>query len=153
MRRILVFVVVLGVMASVRGGEERIRGLLEKTMKPGACAQITDALAEIYYINKTDEAEKLVASFIGKNEKVVITGTVEQREGDPTYYFVLKSVEAYAPKLPPAPAQAQAPAPTPAPAPAQDTKAVAPPPPAPDPKAVAPAPAPALAPEAKDEKK
>jgi hypothetical protein len=142
MRRLLAFAFVLGLAATVRGGEEKIRGLLEKTVKPGACAQITDALAETYYINKTDEAEKLVASFVGKNEKVVITGVVEQKEGDPSYYFVLKSVEPYAPKLPPAPASAASPAP--------DPKAAAP---APAPDSKAPAPAPAPAPEGKDEKK
>jgi hypothetical protein len=79
-------------------------------VKAGACAQITDALAEIYYINKTDEAEKAIANFVGKNERVVISGTVETKEGDTAYFFNLKSAEPYTPKLPPAPAPAAAPA-------------------------------------------
>ena len=147
------FVVLAGVNGGAFGAEEKIRGTLEKTVKSGACAQITDALAELYYVNKTDEAEKLVAPFVGKNEKVVITGTVEQKEGDPAYYFTLKSVEAYAPKLPPAPAPAPTapanpatPAPSPAPADVKKDEKPAPPPPAPAP---GPAPAPAPAPEKK----
>ena len=128
MRRYLAFVFVLGLATSARGGEEKIRGMLEKTVKPGACAQITDALSEIYYINKTDEAEKLVAAFVGKNEKVVIAGVVEQKEGDPSYFFTLKSVEPYAAKLPPAPPPApavpdvKAPGDAKAPAPAPEVK-------------------------------
>ena len=141
MRNLMIATLVLGVSASLIAGEEKIRGVLEKTTKPGACAQITDALSEIYYVTKSDEAEKMIATFVGKNEKVVITGTVEQKEGDPAYYFTLKSVEAYATKLPPVPAAPGAPSPSPAPAPAP---AVAAPP-------VAPAP-PAPAPENKDDK-
>ena len=56
---------------------EKIRGVLEKTVKPGACAQITDALSEIYYVVKSDEAEKAIEKYVGKNEKVEISGTVE----------------------------------------------------------------------------
>jgi hypothetical protein len=134
MRKLGMLALLAVLSGGVFGAEEKIRGVLEKTVKPGACAQISDALAEIYYINKTDEAEKLVAPFVGKNEKVVVTGTVEQKEGDPAYYFTLKSVEAYAPKLPPAPAAAPATPATPADT-KKDEKPVAPPP--------APAPAPA----------
>ncbi len=99
--------------------EEKIRGVLEKTAKPGACAQITDALSDIYYINKTDEAEKAVANFVGKTQKVVITGTVEVKEGDASLFFNLKSAEAYSPKMPPAP---PAPPAAPVAAPAPETK-------------------------------
>jgi len=94
---------------TVHSAEEKIRGVLEKTAKPGACAQITDALSDIYYINKTDEAEKAVANFVGKTQKVVITGTVESKEGDSSLFFNLKSAEAYTPKMPPAPPAAAAP--------------------------------------------
>ena len=62
---------------------------------------MTDALSEIYYINSTDEAEKALIKYVGKNIKVVITGNVETKEGDTSYFFELKSVEPYAPKLPP----------------------------------------------------
>lgn len=88
---------------TARSAEEKIRGVLEKTAKPGACAQITDALSDVYYINKTDEAEKAIANFVGKTQKVVITGTVETKEGDASLYFNLKTAEAYTPKMPPAP--------------------------------------------------
>lgn len=76
-----------------RAAEEHIRGVLEKTVKPGACAQITDALSEIYYVLKTEEAEKLVAECLGKNIKVVVTGVAVKQEGDPAFFFSLKSVE------------------------------------------------------------
>jgi hypothetical protein len=111
---------------SSRAAEEKIRGVLEKTAKPGACAQITDALSDVYYINKTDEAEKAVASFVGKTQKVVITGTVETKEGDASLFFNLKSAEAYTPKMPPAPPAPATAAPAAAPAPAPETKADAP---------------------------
>lgn len=78
--------------------EETIRGVLEKTVKPGACAQIKDALNEWYYVIKTEESEKLIAPFVGKNKRVVIVGITEQREGDPAYYFSLKSAEEFVPK-------------------------------------------------------
>ena len=117
MRVLTILAAMLSISVSLRAGEEKIRGLLEKTNKAGACAQITDALAEVYYINKTDENEKAVAKYLGKNEKVVLTGTVESKEGDPSYFFALKSVEQYAPKMPPAP-----------PAPATPPAAVTPPP-------------------------
>jgi hypothetical protein len=92
------------VFVSIQGfaAEEKIRGVLEKTAKPNACAQITDALNDIYYISKSDESEKLVAPFAGKNIRVVITGTVENKEGDPSYFLNLKSLEEYKPKMPPA---------------------------------------------------
>lgn len=91
--------------ASLQGGalfaaDETIRGVLEKTVKPGACAQIKDALNEWYFIIKTEESEKLIAPFVGKNKRVVIVGTQEQREGDPAYYFNLKSAEEYVPPPP-----------------------------------------------------
>lgn len=79
--------------------EETIRGVLEKTVKPGACAQIKDALNEWYFVIKTEESEKLIAPFVGKNKRVVIVGTQEQREGDPAYYFNLKSAEEYVPPV------------------------------------------------------
>lgn len=129
MRKWMFVAVVLLLSTGVFSAEEKIRGVLEKTVKPGACAQITDALAEVYYINKTDEAEKLVANFVGKNEKVVVTGTVEQKENDPAYYLALKAVEPYAPKLPPAPPAA------PAPEAKKDDKAAPPAQPAPAPPA------------------
>ena len=78
--------------------EESIRGVLEKTTKAGASAQITDVLGEVYYIVKTDEADKAVADFVGKNIRVVIIGTAEQREGDAAWFFNLKSVKKHEPK-------------------------------------------------------
>ncbi|MCY3022883.1 MAG: hypothetical protein NTW87_28215 [Planctomycetota bacterium] len=116
MRHVALLVLLCVVSASVCAGEEKIRGLLEKTAKPEACAQITDALADVYYIKKTDEAEKAVAKYLGKNEKVVITGTVEAKEGDAAPFFNLKLVEPYVPKMPPAPP------PPPAPEAKTDTK-------------------------------
>ncbi len=103
MRGIMAVILGLSLCVAGRAAEEKIRGVLEKTTKAGACAQITDALAEIYYISKTDESEKAIAEYVGKNVKVVISGTVEAKEGDPSYFFALKTVEKYAPKLPPAP--------------------------------------------------
>ncbi|MBE7464520.1 MAG: hypothetical protein HS116_13660 [Planctomycetes bacterium] len=73
--------------------EERMLGTLEKTAKPGACAQITDALSEIYYIIKTPESERACRELMG--HKVALVGVVEKRAGDDDYYFSLKSVEAY----------------------------------------------------------
>lgn len=110
MRWMAAMAVLVAAMA-VRGGEEKIRGTLEKTTKPGACAQITDALGDVYYVNKTDEAEKAVAAFVGKNQKVVIAGTVETKEGDTALYFSLKTAAAYEAKLPPAPPPPPPPAP------------------------------------------
>jgi hypothetical protein len=72
--------------------DERIRGVLEKTVRPGACAQIRDALQETYYILKNEETEKKIAPYVGRNATVVITGTAETREGDPSQYFALKTV-------------------------------------------------------------
>ena len=89
--------------------EETIRGVLEKSVKPGANAQIKDALGEYYYVIKTDESEKLIAPFAGKNKKVVVVGTAEQREGDPVFYFNLKSIEEYIPKTTGAPKDGAAP--------------------------------------------
>src|SRR5437016_4733530 len=100
------FAMILSILVlslTARAAEEKIRGVLEKTAKPGACAQITDALSDVYYITKTDESEKAVASFVGKTQKVVITGTVEAKEGDASLFFNLKTAEAYTPKMPPAP--------------------------------------------------
>jgi hypothetical protein len=98
--RTLFCIVLLLASISAHAAEERIIGVLEKTVKSGASAQITDALNEIYYINKSDDADKLVAEFAGKNIKVVITGTVESREGDPAYFLNLKTLETYKPKMP-----------------------------------------------------
>jgi len=101
MRKTFVLLAALYFVSTAFGAgaaEEKIRGLLEKTIRPGACAQITDVLNDVYYVVKTDEAENAVAPFIGKGQKVVITGTVENREGDPGLYFDLKSAEAYVPK-------------------------------------------------------
>jgi FKBP-type peptidyl-prolyl cis-trans isomerase len=99
----LLLVILLSPML-VRAAEDKIRGVLEKTNKPGACAQITDAVSDTYYVVKSDEAEKLVADFVGKNIRVTITGTVEEKKDDPAFYFNLKAVEKYELKLPPAPA-------------------------------------------------
>ena len=124
MRHAIVFFVLFAAMFGARSAEEKIRGILEKTSKGGACAQITDALSEIYYINKTDDAEKAIEKFVGKNERVLISGTVESKEGDPSYFFALKSVEPYTPKLPPAPPAVAAPA---APAPVEPVAPLQPP--------------------------
>jgi hypothetical protein len=99
----MIVAVLIVVSLTVRASEEKIRGVLEKTTKPGACAQIADALADVYYVAKTEEAEKAVAKYVGKNERVVVSGTVEQKEGDPAFFLNLKAVEPYAAKLPPAP--------------------------------------------------
>ncbi|MFH0938113.1 MAG: hypothetical protein V1899_02360 [Planctomycetota bacterium] len=96
----------LAIVSHGNAAEEKIRGILEKTVKPSACAQITDALSEIYYIVKTDASEKLITDYVGKNIKIVIIGAVETKEGDPAYFFNLKSLEKYEPKLPPAPSPA-----------------------------------------------
>lgn len=96
MKWTLALVVLMLLSAGVHAAaDETIRGVLEKTVKPGACAQITDVLGEVYYVVKTDESEKAVADFIGKNIRVVITGTAEQKEGDPAWFFNLKSVKKY----------------------------------------------------------
>lgn len=84
--------------AVLNAAEERIRGVLEKTARTDACAQITDALNETYFIAKSDAAVKLCADLMGK--RVVVTGVVEQRPGDPAYYLLLKKAEAYQPRLP-----------------------------------------------------
>jgi hypothetical protein len=94
---VLLMALVLG-SGSVSALEETIRGVLEKSVKPGANAQIKDALGEYYYIIKTDESEKLIAPFAGKNKKVVIVGSAEQREGDPAFYFNLRTIEEYVAK-------------------------------------------------------
>lgn len=129
MRQFLVLLLVAGISSGVFAAEEKIRGLLEKTVKAGASAQITDALNETYYITKSEEAEKMIAEYVGKNVKVVVTGTVDSKEGDPAFYFTLKSVEPYVVKLPPAPApaatapaDAKTPSPALAPEPKKDEK-------------------------------
>jgi len=81
--------------------EERIRGVLEKTAKPNAIAQITDALKETYYIAKSENAEKLCKDLMGK--RVVVTGTVEQRPGDHDFILIVTKAEEYTPQLPTAP--------------------------------------------------
>jgi len=101
----------------LHAGEEKIRGMLEKTAKPDSSAQITDALNDIYYLEKNDATEKLVAGFIGKNQKVVVTGTVESKPNDTHFFINVKAVEAFTPKLPPAP-----PPPPPPPPPAAEKK-------------------------------
>jgi hypothetical protein len=103
MRFFAVAAALMALCLTVKASEEKIRGVLEKTAKPGACAQITDALADVYYVSKTEEAEKAVAKYVGKNERVVLSGTVEQKEGDPAFFLNLKAVEPYAAKMPPAP--------------------------------------------------
>jgi hypothetical protein len=99
MRRNFLFLALLWALsAAAPAADETIRGVLEKTAKPGACAQITDALSEVYYVARTAEAEQLIAPFVGKNIKVAITGTVETR--DEIYFFNLKSIEKYAKEQP-----------------------------------------------------
>ena len=71
--------------------EERIRGVLESTTRAGTCAQITDALKEVYYVLKTPDAEKMCKEWLGK--KVVVTGHVEQRPNDSTYYINATTIE------------------------------------------------------------
>ena len=98
---IVIFMVAAAVSAVA--GEEKFRGILEKTDKPEASAQITDALNEIYYVSKSDATEKMIADYIGKNQRVVVTGTIETKPNTQLQYISAKLVEAYAPKLPPAP--------------------------------------------------
>ena len=89
--------------------EEHLRGVLEKTVKPEACAQITDALKEVYYIVAKPEAQKMCADLFGK--RVLLTGTVEQHPGDQEYFFSLAKAESLEPV-----AETGNPGPAPAPA-------------------------------------
>ena len=98
MRSAILFGVALAVCWQLTANgavEEQIIGVLEKTAKPGACAQIEDALKETYYIVKTDEAAKACEALFGK--KVEVSGVVEERTGDPAYYFRLKRTQLYRP--------------------------------------------------------
>jgi len=106
--------------------EERIRGILEKTANPHASAQIVDALNDVYYVVKTVESEKICAPLIG--QRVVLTGTVEERPDDRLLYLTLKQAEPYRPKQPdkPADAPASTPLPPPAPVPPDAEKKTAP---------------------------
>ena len=92
----LVLVMVLWFAGRSEGVEERIRGVLEKTAKPNACAQITDALNDIYYVVKTVDSEKACAPLIG--QRVVLAGVVEERGAERVYFIMLKKVENYRPK-------------------------------------------------------
>lgn len=96
--------------------EEHIRGVLEKTGKEGACAQITDALNDIYYVVRTPEAQKLCEPLMG--QRVMLTGVVEQKQGDTSYFLNLKSASPYQPKLPPGKPETTAPS-VPLPPPAE----------------------------------
>lgn len=87
----------------IHASEEKIRGVLEKTAKGDACAQLTDALNEIYYVSKSDAAEKMIAEYVGKNVKVQLTGTIENKPNEPYGYINLKEVAPFVAKLPPAP--------------------------------------------------
>ena len=89
---------------SCPAAEEHIRGVLEKTAKSGASAQITDALNETYFVTKTPEGDKWCQDLMGK--RVVLTGTVEQQTGDTAYFLRLTKAELFQPKMPPAPAPA-----------------------------------------------
>jgi len=94
---------VLFTVAHASAVEERIRGVLEKTAKPSALAQITDALKETYYVAKSDNAEKLCKDLMGK--RVVIAGTVEQRPGEADFILIVTKAEEYIPQLPTAPSE------------------------------------------------
>ncbi len=109
MRYLAVAVLALSVSVVARAGEEKIRGMLEKTTKPEACGQIADALNEIYYVTKSDAAEKMIADFVGKKQKVVLTGTIETKPNESVPFINLKSVELFTPKLPAAPPPPAAP--------------------------------------------
>ena len=85
------YVLLLFNAASSQATEEHLRGVLEKTVKPGACAQITDALRETYFINNTPDAQKITQDMLGK--RVMLTGIVEQHAGDPDYFFKLNKAE------------------------------------------------------------
>ena len=78
--------------------EEHLRGTLEHTAKVGACAQMTDALKETYYVLNTPEAQKACADLFGK--KALLTGVVEQRVGDQDYYIKLIKLEPWEPTAP-----------------------------------------------------
>lgn len=110
------------VAGGVDAAEERIRGILENTANPGACAQITDALNDVYYVVKTVESEKACAPLIG--QRVVLTGTVEERVDDRLLYLTLKKAEVYQSRQPETPADASTstPIPSPAPVPPADEK-------------------------------
>jgi len=92
----------LALTAVAQGAEETLRGVLEQTTRHGACAQLTDALGETYYIVKTDETEKMIAPYVGKNRPVKVVGTAENRDGEIHIYFNAKRVEAVAKKEEPA---------------------------------------------------
>ncbi len=77
---------------SLQAADEHIWGVLEKTVKPGACAQIQDTLGDTYYILRSDEAERVIAPYLGKSIRVQIVGNSEIKDGDTARYFVLKSV-------------------------------------------------------------
>lgn len=87
--------VLLGQALAWGAVEEHIIGVLETTVKPGACAQIKDALKETYYIVKTDESDKACKALIGK--RVEVFGVVEERAGDPSYFFHLRRSQEYRP--------------------------------------------------------
>ena len=84
---------------SACGAEERIRGILEKTARPDACAQIIDALDDIYYIAKSDAAEKMIAAFVGRNIVVVVTGNAAGKPAAQGLMLELKSVAKYVPAV------------------------------------------------------
>lgn len=71
---------------------EHLRGVLEKTMRADASAQITDSLGDTYYVAKTEATEKRIVNFVGKPKKVVVTGLVEARANG-SLYFQLKTIE------------------------------------------------------------
>ncbi len=102
---VAVSVFAIGIIS--HASEEKVRGLLEKTVKPDACAQITDALNEMYYVVKTDAAEKMVANYVGKNQKVVVTGAIETRPNETVPFVTVTAVEVFNPKMPPAPPVAE----------------------------------------------
>ena len=90
-------VLVLGADCT-RAVEEHIRGVLEKTVREGACAQITDALNEIYYVLKTPDSEKLCGQYLG--QRVLLTGSVEPRGAEGAYFLNVKKAEPWQPKQP-----------------------------------------------------
>lgn len=79
--------------------EETLYGILEKTAHENACAQIADALGDVYYIMRTPEAVESCKAWYGKT--VVLIGIVERQVNSTILLFRLKTVQAWTPKPPP----------------------------------------------------
>jgi FKBP-type peptidyl-prolyl cis-trans isomerase FklB len=92
--------------AAASATDVTVVGTLEKTDRPGACAQLTDAASDVYYITQTGAAAALLAPFIDNKIKAALTGEVKTQEGAPPLRFLeVKKAEKYESKMPPPPTQ------------------------------------------------